>query len=86
MVSGLLERTRPEPDVYADLSHELNLPLLERLQSLLPEVSCRRIHPPSPSIAGSVIGTYCDRVLWGVASSKSGAASLQFCAIFADEP
>ncbi len=54
----LLERTRPGSDVYANLSHGLNLPVMERLQDLLLEVNDRRIHLRPPSIIGSVIGTY----------------------------
>lgn len=59
MRAGLLERTRPGSDVYATLCHGVNLPLLERLQELLMEVSDRRIHLRPPSIVGSVIGLYC---------------------------
>lgn len=59
MRDGLLERTDPDSDVYANLSHGLNLPLLERLRDLLLEVSDRRVHLRPPSIVGSVIGTYC---------------------------
>jgi DegV family protein with EDD domain len=54
----LLERTSPGADVYANLSHGLNLPLMERLEQLLMGVTDRRIHLRPPSIVGSVIGTY----------------------------
>lgn len=55
---GLIKRTRPGSDVYANLSHGLNLPVMEQLQGMLSEVSDRRIHLRPPSIVGSVIGTY----------------------------
>ena len=58
MRDGLLERTRPDSDVYANLSHGLNLPLLEELQELVLGITDRRIHLRPPSIVGSVIGTY----------------------------
>lgn len=58
MRSCLLERTRPGSDVYANLSHGLNLPVMERLRTLLADVSDRRIQLRPPSIVGSVIGTY----------------------------
>lgn len=58
MRDGLLERTRPDSDVYANLSHGLNLPLLEELQELVLGINDRRIHLRPPSIVGSVIGTY----------------------------
>lgn len=54
----LLERTAPGADVYANLSHGMNLPVMERLQELLLAVSDRRIHLRPCSIVGSVIGTY----------------------------
>ncbi len=54
----LLERTRPDSDVYANLSHGLNLPLMEQLRHLLATITDRRIHLRPPSIVGSVIGTY----------------------------
>ncbi len=54
----LLERTEPGSDVYANLSHGLNLPVMNRLQALLLAVTDRRIHLRPPSIVGSVIGTY----------------------------
>lgn len=55
---GLLERTDPGSDIYANLSHGYNLPVLEELQSLLLQIDDRRIHLRPPSIVGSVIGTY----------------------------
>lgn len=58
MRDGLLERTATGSDVYANLSHGLNLPVMERLQGLLEEIDDRRIHLRPPSIVGSVIGTY----------------------------
>jgi len=58
MRDGLLERTEPGSDVYANLSHGLNLPVMEQLRALLSAVSDRRIHLRPPSIVGSVIGTY----------------------------
>lgn len=54
----LLERTEPGSDVYANLSHGLNLPLMEQLQELITAVSDRTIHLRPPSIVGSIIGTY----------------------------
>lgn len=54
----LLERTQPGADVYANLSHGLNLPVMERLEQMLLAVDDRRIHLRPPSIVGSVIGTY----------------------------
>jgi len=54
----LLERTEPGSDIYANLSHGLNLPLMERLREMLMAVSDRRIHLRPASIVGSVIGTY----------------------------
>lgn len=54
----LLERTEPGADVYANLSHGVNLPDMERLRDLLLAVSDRRIHLRPPSIVGSVIGLY----------------------------
>jgi len=54
----LLERTKPGSDVYANLSHGLNLPVMERLRGLLLTVPDRTIHLIPPSIVGSVIGTY----------------------------
>lgn len=54
----LLERTEPGSDIYANLSHGLNLPVMERLREMLMAVSDRRIHLRPPSIVGSVIGTY----------------------------
>jgi len=59
MRNGLLERTSPGSDVYANLSHGVNLPLMERLHDLLLEITDRRIHLRPPSIVGSVIGLYC---------------------------
>lgn len=58
MRNVLLERTEPGSDVYASLSHGLNLPVMEHLRDLLLEVSDRRIHLRPCSIVGSVIGTY----------------------------
>lgn len=58
MRDGLLKRTRPGSDVYANLSHGLNLPVMEQLRGMLLEVSDRRIHLRPPSLVGSVIGTY----------------------------
>jgi DegV family protein with EDD domain len=55
---GLLERTRPGSDVYANLSHGLNLPVMEQLRQLILQIDDRRIHLRPPSIVGSVIGTY----------------------------
>jgi DegV family protein with EDD domain len=54
----LLERTDAGSDVYANLSHGLNLPLMEKLQDLLLSVSDRKVHLRPCSIVGSVIGTY----------------------------
>ncbi|MCX8033248.1 MAG: DegV family protein [Thermoleophilia bacterium] len=54
----LLERTSPGGEIYANLSHGLNEPVMERLEQLLLEVSDRRIHLRPCSIVGSVIGTY----------------------------
>ena len=54
----LLERTEPGSDVYANLSHGMNLPGMERLQGLVTAIADRRIHLRPPSIVGSVIGTY----------------------------
>lgn len=59
MRDGLLKRTNPGSDVYANLSHGLNLPLLEQMRALLLEISDRRVHLRPPSIVGSVIGLYC---------------------------
>ncbi len=54
----LIERTDPGSDIYANLSHGLNLPVIERLHESLMAVTDRRIHFRPPSIVGSVIGTY----------------------------
>jgi DegV family protein with EDD domain len=54
----LVERTEPGSDVYANLSHGMNLPGMAQLQELVTAVSDRRIHLRPPSIVGSVIGTY----------------------------
>jgi DegV family protein with EDD domain len=54
----LLERTQPDADIYANLSHGLNLPVMGRLEQSLLAVNDRRIHLRPPSIVGSVIGTY----------------------------
>ena len=59
MRDGLLQRTHPGSHVYANLSHGVNLPLLERLRDLILAISDRTIHLRPPSIVGSVIGTYC---------------------------
>lgn len=58
MRDGLLERTHPGSDVYANLSHGLNLPVMYELQELVLAITDRRIHLRPPSIVGSVIGTY----------------------------
>ncbi len=58
MRDGLLERTKPGSDIYANLSHGLNLPVMEQLCELLLGINDRRIHLRPPSIVGSVIGTY----------------------------
>ena len=54
----LVERTEPGSDVYANLSHGMNLPGMERLRELVTAIPDRRIHLRPPSIVGSVIGTY----------------------------
>ena len=58
MRDGLLGRTKPGSDVFANLSHGLNLPVMEQLQEMISAISNRRIHLCPPSIVGSVIGTY----------------------------
>ncbi len=58
MRDGLLERTQPGSDVYANLSHGFNVPVMEQLQELLLQIDDRRIHLRPPSIVGCVIGTY----------------------------
>lgn len=58
MRDGLLKRTSPGSDVYANLSHGLNLPVMEQLRGLLLEIPDRTLHLRPPSIVGSVIGTY----------------------------
>lgn len=58
MRDGLLRRTRPGSDVYANISHGLNLPIMEQLRQLLLDVPDRKIHLRPPSVVGSVIGTY----------------------------
>jgi DegV family protein with EDD domain len=58
MRDGLLERTDPGADVYVNLSHGLNLPVMEQLRDMALAVNDRRIHLRPPSIVGSVIGTY----------------------------
>jgi len=58
MRDGLLARTDPGSDVFANLSHGLNLPVMEQLRDLLLAVSDRRVHLRPPSVVGSVIGTY----------------------------
>lgn len=54
----LLDRTQPGSDVFANVSHGLNVPLAEQLRELVMAVSDRRIHLRPGSIVGSVIGTY----------------------------
>jgi DegV family protein with EDD domain len=54
----LLERTNPDSDIYANLSHGLNLPVVEQLRELVLAVTDRRVHLRPPSVVGSVIGTY----------------------------
>jgi DegV family protein with EDD domain len=54
----LVERTEPGSDIYANFSHGLNLPVMERLRAVLLEVTDRRIHIRPHSVVGSVIGTY----------------------------
>lgn len=58
MRDGLLKRTDPGSDVYINLSHGLNLQVMEQLRALLLEISDRTLHLRPPSIVGSVIGTY----------------------------
>jgi DegV family protein with EDD domain len=58
MRNGLLERTDPGSDVFANLSHGYNLALMEQLRESLEAVDDRRVHLRPPSIVGSVIGTY----------------------------
>jgi len=58
MRDGLLERTHAGSDVFANLSHGLNLPVMEQLREMLLAISDRRIHLRPTSIVGSVIGTY----------------------------
>ncbi len=58
MRDGLLERTHAGSDIYANLSHGLNLPVMEELRDLITAIDDRRIHLRPPSIVGSVIGTY----------------------------
>jgi fatty acid-binding protein DegV len=58
MRDGLLGRTQPGSDVFANLSHGLNLPVMEQLQEMVSAISDRGIHLRPPSIVGSVIGTY----------------------------
>ncbi len=58
MRNGLLERTDPDSDVFASLSHGYNVPMMEQLQELLEGIDDRRIHLRPSSIVGSVIGTY----------------------------
>jgi DegV family protein with EDD domain len=58
MRDGLLERTHAGSDVYANLSHGLNLPVMEELRELIAAIDDRRVHLRPPSIVGSVIGTY----------------------------
>ena len=58
MRDGLLARTNPGSDVFANLSHGLNLPVMEQLRELVVAIDDRRIHLRPHSIVGSVIGTY----------------------------
>ena len=58
MRDGLLERTHPGSDVYANLSHGMNLPVMLELQELITAIDDRRVHLRPHSIVGSVIGTY----------------------------
>jgi DegV family protein with EDD domain len=54
----LLERTEPGSDVYANLAHGMNPPLLEQLRELIVGISDRRIHLRPSTVVGAVIGTY----------------------------
>jgi DegV family protein with EDD domain len=54
----LLERTDPGSDVYANLSHGMNISGMEQLEQLIMGITDRQIHLRPPSIVGSVIGTY----------------------------
>ena len=58
MRDALVARTDAGSDVFANLSHGLNLPVMEQLRDMLLAVTDRRIHLRPPSIVGSVIGTY----------------------------
>lgn len=58
MRDGLLQRTSPGSEVYANLSHGLNPVLAGQLEELLKAVTDRRVHMRPPSVVGSVIGTY----------------------------
>ena len=58
MRDGLLERTPAGADIYANLSHGMNLPVMLELQELVEAIDDRRIHLRPHSIVGSVIGTY----------------------------
>lgn len=58
MRDALLDRTDPGSDVFANLSHGLNLPVMEQLRELVLAIDDRRIHLRPPSIVGPVIGTY----------------------------
>lgn len=58
MRDGLLARTTPGSDIFANLSHGLNLPMMEQLRELVLAINDRRIHLRPHSIVGSVIGTY----------------------------
>jgi fatty acid kinase fatty acid binding subunit len=58
MRDALVTRTEPDSDVFANLSHGLNVPAMEQLRDLLLAITDRRIHLRPPSIVGSVIGTY----------------------------
>jgi DegV family protein with EDD domain len=58
MRDGLLERTHPGSDIFANLSHGMNLPVMMELQELITAIDDRRVHLRPHSIVGSVIGTY----------------------------
>jgi DegV family protein with EDD domain len=58
MRDGLLERTHAGSDIYANLSHGMNLPVMLELQELITAIDDRRVHLRPHSIVGSVIGTY----------------------------
>ena len=93
MKDGLLKRTDPGSDVYANLSHGLNRQVMEQLRALLLEISDRTLHLRPPSIVGSVIGTYIGPGAVGLCfiQEKSlprfqlGGAGLQVWAASADD-